>query len=128
MQVNSVKIRQMGKLAVMASLTLGLLTGPNFAAGSEPPSIRTAIEGRATDYRRLDPGVPFWPSTCDCISVNFGFKDSSGYRPVRFRFADAADHYGQNGTGMSDARRSRLSAKGPLKELAYENAEPDPDA
>lgn len=133
MEASSTKLTQLGKFSATACLALGLLAGPDFAAGSEPPAIRTAIEGRATDYRRLDPGVPFWPSTCDCISVNFGFKDSSGYRPVRFRFADAADYYGQNASGGSNTLRSKLSAskmsaRGPLKELADENVEPDSES
>ena len=75
MQGSSAIRAQIARFSATACLSLGLLAGPGFAGGSEPPAIRSAIEGRATDYRRLDPGVPFWPSTCDCIKVNFGFKD-----------------------------------------------------
>ena len=87
------------------------------AMASEPPGIRSAIEGRAADYQRQDPGVPLWPSTCDCISVGFGLKDASGKRAVRFSVADAPRYYGQNFSGATDAGKSRIASKGPLKTL-----------
>ena len=87
------------------------------AMASEPPAIRSSIEGRAADYQRQDPGVPLWPSTCDCISVGFGLKDASGNRSVRFSIADAPRYYGQDVTGTTAASKSRLSSKGPLKSL-----------
>ena len=102
--------------AVVAAVLLFCVAGPTMA--SESPAVRAAIEGRADDYRRQDPGVPVWPSTCDCISLDFGFKDASGARPMRFSFGDAANYYGKDAS--SDKRRARLTAKGPRKEFAEE--------
>jgi hypothetical protein len=87
------------------------------ALAGEPPVVKSAIEGRAADYQRQDPGVPVWPSTCDCISVDFGFKDSRGYRPVRFSIGDASRYYAQDVNVQLDARRARVAAKGPRKTL-----------
>jgi len=96
--------------------------GTGIASAAEPPAVRSAIEARGADYRRQDPGVPLWPSTCDCISVAFGFRDSSGYRPVRFRFADAVDYYGQASDSMSKMPAAASLSKGPRKELVAEEA------
>ena len=89
--------------------------GATFAG--EPPAIKAAIEGREADYRRQDPGVPVWPSTCDYISIDFGFKDARGYRPVRFTVGDVAAYYGQDVAETSAQSRARLTAKGPQKSL-----------
>ena len=89
--------------------------GATFAG--EPPAIKAAIEGREADYRRQDPGVPVWPSTCDCISIDFGFKDARGYRPVRFSVGDATAYYSQDTAETSAQSRARLTAKGPQKIL-----------
>lgn len=101
----------------MIGFAVCLLFAAGAAFASEPPSTRTAIEGRAADYRRQDPGVPVWPSTCDCLSIDFGLKDARGYRPVRFSIGDAATYYSQDMAATSAARRARLAAKGPRKTL-----------
>ncbi|MDB4307821.1 hypothetical protein N9985_00890 [Gammaproteobacteria bacterium] len=112
---NNFFVRKMFPIAVCA------LCFASSAVAGEPPAIRSAIEGRAADYQRQDPGVPVWPSTCDCISVGFGFKDANGYRPVRFSVADAPRYYGQDVTETAAARRSRLTSKGPLKTLVADD-------
>jgi hypothetical protein len=106
----------------MLHVSICMLCFASSALASEPPAIRSAIEGRAADYQRQDPGVPVWPSTCDCISVGFGFKDSSGNRPVRFSVADAPRYYGQDVTQTVAARRSKLTSKGPLKTMVTDDA------
>jgi hypothetical protein len=108
-----------GKLCarMMAGFAVCLLSPASAAIAGEPPATKVAIEGRAADFRRQDPGVPVWPSTCDCISVDFGFKDARGYRPVRFSLGDAAAYYSQDGAAMSDSDKVRLTAKGPRKIL-----------
>jgi len=94
-----------------------LLSQAGAVFAGESPATKAAIEGRAADYRRQDPGVPVWPSTCDCISIDFGFKDARGYRPVRFSVGDATAYYSQDVAATSSASRARLTAKGPQKIL-----------
>jgi len=107
-------------LFTVLGLAIFLLLNSGIADAAEPPSIRTTLEDRRDDYLRHNPGVPLWPSTCDCVSIAFGFKNSSGYRPVRFRFANAVDYYGGSSGSSMTTRRSTMSAKGPLKELTEE--------
>ena len=102
---------------IMVGCAVCLLSPVGAAFAGEPPAIKAAIEGREADYRRQDPGVPVWPSTCDCISIDFGFKDARGYRPVRFTVGDATNYYSQDVAAMSAARKARLTAKGPQKIL-----------
>jgi hypothetical protein len=102
---------------IMLPLAVGVFLSVGSALAGEPPAVKSAIEGRAADYQRQDPGVPVWPSTCDCISVDFGFKDSRGYRPVRFSIGDASRYYAQDVNVQLDARRARVAAKGPRKTL-----------
>ena len=103
-----------------AAIANCLVLAAGAVSAGEPPATRTAIDDRGADFRRLNPGVPSWPSTCDCISVGFGLKDASGFRPVRFRFADAVDYYGQGSDVASKPGLSTSMAKGPLKELVEE--------
>jgi len=115
-------VHNVGKAVIAACLF-----GATLSSATEPPAVRSAIEERAADYRRLDPGVPVWPSTCDCISIRFGFKDASGYRPVQFRFADAVDYYGQRADATSKLSPSSMAAKGPLKVLVEDDQTVVPD-
>ena len=101
----------------MLPLAVGVFLSVGSALAGEPPAVKSAIEGRAADYQRQDPGVPVWPSTCDCISVDFGFKSARGYRPVRFSIGDASWYYAQDVNVQLDARRARVAAKGPRKTL-----------
>jgi hypothetical protein len=104
-------------IRAMLPLAVGVFFSIGSALAGEPPSVKSAIEGRAADYQRQDPGVPVWPSTCDCISVDFGFKGARGYRPVRFSIGDASRYYAQDVNVQLDARRARVAAKGPRKTL-----------
>jgi hypothetical protein len=104
-------------IRAMLLLAVGVFVSFGSVLAGEPPAVKSAIEGRAADYQRQDPGVPVWPSTCDCISVDFGFKDSRGYRPVRFSIGDASRYYAQDVNVQLDARRARVAAKGPRKTL-----------
>jgi hypothetical protein len=107
-------------IAVSSVLAAVLLLGSGQALSTDVQPNWSAIEKRAEDYRRLDPGVPVWPSTCDCIRVSFGLKDANGNRPVRYRFADAISYYGDGAGYSSQPKKSSMSTKGPVKELLEE--------
>ena len=110
---------------MMVGFAFCLLSQAGASLASEPLATKAAIEGRAADYRRQDPGVPVWPSTCDCISIDFGFKDARGYRPVRFSVGDATAYYSKDVGATSSASRARLTAKGPQKILVSDEVSED---
>ena len=74
-----------------AAAVLLLIAGP-VLAGDDKVS-ESWLQQRNQDYQRFDPGVPAWPSTCDCIRVAFSSPDSKGKRTTRFSFAKAESYY-----------------------------------
>ena len=73
----------------------------------------------AMDYRSFDPGVPMWPSTCNCISIAYSDRDEGGKIPARFSIGHAAGRQGQDKAAMSapfnDVTIMKLPMQQPLQ-------------
>jgi hypothetical protein len=101
-----------------------LLLFAGLASAAQPAASSAGFQERFADYQRQSPGVPVWPSTCDCVSISFGFKDANGKRPVSYAIGDAVSVYGQDNSRGSSPQPVQAGVKGPVKQTAEGEALP----
>jgi len=96
-----------------------LLLSGDMARSADSAYYTGPLGSGALDSRSFDPGVPMWPSTCNCISIAYGDRDESGKIPARFSIGHAAGRQGQNKAAMSapfnDATIMKLPMQQPLQ-------------
>jgi hypothetical protein len=76
-------------------------------AVANPPANDFEYQGRLQDYQRFNPGVPVWPSTCDCIRYSFQSSDSGVKKRTRLTIGLASSDYDYELLSSNDNKKPK---------------------
>lgn len=100
-------MRFFSTMALRSAVTVVVLYGllANAALANEDSVSESWLRDRGQDYQRLDPGVPVWPTTCDCIRYSFSQPGKDGKRVTRFSLGKADRYYAKDWSMSSRAKK-----------------------